>query len=343
LRTLGALCPIRKTVGRKRVPRRRRSVRMVGQHSCWRRAHFWLGVVAGLYVVFISVTGSAIVFDHELYRFFSPDPPLSPEPRGRLDDGSLKAAVASHHPSSIVIGLWDRRLTAGMAAEAWLDGSSGIVRRLIHPATGEDLGDAQPLALRMLAFLRRAHVTALAGSSGKIINATGALSLIALSISGLAARRRASASSGCKRNTLTYHKIVGTLGGVFGILWGATGAYLALTTVFAGLLGAANEPLFDWAYQLHTGSAGGLTTRLLWISAALGLALAAATGLILWWRRLRFSPYPRSEEPRSPLRRALRLDYCFGPPSSSSADDNCLPPGISIIRPAATNGSDFAR
>jgi uncharacterized iron-regulated membrane protein len=139
-------------------------VRMVGQRSSWRRAHFWLGMVAGLYVVFISATGSAIVFEHELYRFFSPDPPLSPEPRGRLDDGALKAAVASHHPSSMVIGLWDRRLTAGMAAEAWLDGSSGIVRRLVHPATGKDLGDAQPLALRMLAFLRRAHVTALAGS-----------------------------------------------------------------------------------------------------------------------------------------------------------------------------------
>jgi uncharacterized iron-regulated membrane protein len=182
-----------------------------------------------------------------------------------------------------------------MAAEAWLEGSSGVVRRLIHPTTGEDLGDAQPLALRTLAFLRRAHVTALAGSSGKIINATGALSLIALSISGLAARRRAPALSGRKRNALIYHRIIGTLGAVFGILWGATGLYLALPTVFAGALGASNEPFFEWAYQLHTGAAAGLTTRLLWVAGALGLALAAATGFILWWRRVRLSTVMPSE------------------------------------------------
>jgi hypothetical protein len=33
----------------------------------------------------------------------------------------------------------------------------------------------------------------------------------------------------------------------------------------------------------------------------------------------------------------------LGPPSSSSADDICLRPGISIMRADAVNGSDFAR
>jgi uncharacterized iron-regulated membrane protein len=204
--------------------------------------------------VFVGVTGSAIVFEQGLYRFLLPDPPLSATTGASLDDGALKSAIAFQFPNSIVIGLWDRRLTDGMAVEVWLDGSNGTVRRLIHPITGEDLGDAQPFALRLLAFLRRMHITAVAGSSGQIINATGALTLIALSISGLAARRHPSASSRRKKNALTFHRIIGTVGSFFGILWGVTGACLVFPAAFVGALGAANEPLFEWIYVLHTGT-----------------------------------------------------------------------------------------
>jgi uncharacterized iron-regulated membrane protein len=275
-------------------------VRLVGPRSSWRRAaHFWLGIAATIYIVFVGVTGSAIVFEHELYQFLLPDPPLSATTGARLDDGALKSVIAFHFPNSVVVGLWDRRLTDGMVVEAWLDGSNGTFRRLIHPATGEDLGDAQPFALRLLALLRRAHITAMAESSGQIVNAAGALMLIALSISGLAMRRRASVSSGRKKNALTFHRIVGTVGSFFGILWGLTGACLVFPAAFVGVLGAANEPLFEWVYVLHTGSAGGLMTRTLWTGAALTLVLAAVTGTRLWWRRIRINARSPSERGNS--------------------------------------------
>jgi uncharacterized iron-regulated membrane protein len=249
----------------------------------------------------VGVTGSAIVFERELYRFLLPDPPLSAAIGARLDDGALKSTIAFHFPNSVVIGLWDRRLTDGTAVEVWLDGSNGTVRRLIHPTTGEDLGDAQPFALRLLAFLRRAHITALVGSSGRIVNAAGALMLTALSISGLATRRRGSASSGRKKNALTFHRIVGTVGSFFGILWGITGACLVVPTAFVGVLGGANEPLLEWMYVLHTGSAGGLTTRILWTGAGLALVLAAATGARLWWGRIRINARSSSKRGNSLL------------------------------------------
>ncbi len=262
-------------------------MRLVGPRSSWRRAHFWLGVAATVYIVFVGVTGSVIVFERELYRFLLPDPPLSATTGARLDDGALKSAIAFHFPNSVVIGLWDRRLTDGMAVEVWLDGSNGTVRRLIHPTSGEDLGNAEPFALRLVAFLRRAHIRALAGSSGQVINAAGALMLIVLSISGLATRRRASASSERKKNAVTFHRIVGTVGSFFGSLWGVTGACLVFPTALVGVLGAANDPLLEWMYVLHTGSAGGLTTRILWAGAGFALVLAAVTGARLWWRRTR--------------------------------------------------------
>ena len=274
-------------------------MRLVGPRSSWRRGHFWLGVAATIYIIFVSVTGTAIVFEHELYRFLLPDPPLSATTGARLDDGALRSVIASHFPNSIVVGLWDRRLTDGMAVEVWLEGSNGTVQRLIHPTTGEDLGDAQPFALRLLAFLRHAHITALAGSSGQIINAAGALTLIALSISGLVVRRRTSASSGRKKNARTFHRIIGTVGSFFGILWGVTGACLVFPAAFVGILGAANEPLFEWMYLLHTGSAGGLTTRILWTGAGLALVLTAVTGARLWWRRTRINARSPAERGNS--------------------------------------------
>lgn len=276
-------------------------MRMLGTRSSWRRAHFWLGVAAMVYIVFVGVTGSAIVFERELYRVLLPNPPLSAAIGARLDEGALKSAIAFLFPNSAIIGLWDRRVTDGTAVEVWLDGSNGTVRRLIHPTTGEDLGDAQPFALRLLAFLRRAHITALVGSSGQIVNVAGALMLIALSISGLATRRRASGSSGRKKSALTFHRTLGTLGSLFGILWGVTGACLVFPTAFAGVLGGANEPLLEWMYVLHTGSAGGLTTRILWTGAGLALVLAAATGARLWWSRARINARPPSERGNSLL------------------------------------------
>jgi uncharacterized iron-regulated membrane protein len=203
-------------------------VKLARSRSSWRRAHFWLGLIAAFYIVFMSVTGSAIVFEHELYRAWSPDPSLSAPQETRLGDGVLRTAIASRHPNSTIIGLWDRRLSSGMAAEVWLDGSNGTIRRLIHPGTGEDLGDAQPLALRALAFLRRVHVMAVTGSAGRALNATGALALIALSISGLAAKRKASVSAGRKKNALTHHRMLGNVGSFFGFLWGVTALGLTL-------------------------------------------------------------------------------------------------------------------
>ena len=41
-----------------------------------RRLHFALGAVAMLYILFVSVSGCAIVFEQELYRLLLPDPPI---------------------------------------------------------------------------------------------------------------------------------------------------------------------------------------------------------------------------------------------------------------------------
>jgi uncharacterized iron-regulated membrane protein len=198
-----------------------------------------------LYIVFVSVTGSAIVFEHELYGFFLPDPRISLVGTKGLDTEALRTAVTNQYPNNVVIGIWQRRISAGMVAEVWLDGPNGASRHLFHPDTGEDLGDAQPSALRLLAFLRRSHVMALAGKTGQIINATGALTLCVVSISGLLARRRR-LSLALNMNAGVYHSAVGGWASIFGTMWGITGACFAFSPALASLLGPADEPASEW-------------------------------------------------------------------------------------------------
>ena len=258
-----------------------------------RRLHFWLGAVAMIYIVFISLSGCAIVFEHELYRFFLPDPAVPGLSDGPLEIEPLKAIVAKRYPQQVVVGIWERRLSAGVVAEVWLDGSNNTRRRLVHPRTGEDLGDAQPFMLRALAFLRRAHISALAGTSGRVMNAIGGGALIVLSLSGVMMRRRKSASceslqnavSGRKRHAMAFHRTAGTWAWLFGAMWGITGACFTCPSAL-NLFGLGYEPVLEGLYQVHTGAAGGAAMRMVWIVVGLSLSFLAITGLVMSWRRI---------------------------------------------------------
>src|SRR6516165_6500422 len=77
-----------------------------------RRLHFWLGSVALLYIMFVSMSGCAIIFEHELYHLLSPDPPFTLAGGVLPDKGALKFIVAPQYPRDAIIGIWDRRLSA---------------------------------------------------------------------------------------------------------------------------------------------------------------------------------------------------------------------------------------
>ncbi|HEY7299380.1 MAG TPA: PepSY-associated TM helix domain-containing protein [Xanthobacteraceae bacterium] len=242
-----------------------------------RRLHFWLGAVALVYIVFISLSGCAIIFEQELYRFLSPDPPFALTSGAPADKGALMSIVAAQHPRDAIVGIWDRRLSAGMAAEIWLKRASGIERRLVHPETGQDLGNASPPALRLIEALRRLHVSMMAGTYGRAINLGGALILLAVSVTGFAARR-SQARSRPSPTISGYHGLAGRWMCIFAAVWGVTGACLAIPAAFTHLLGSAGEPVLEWLYLAHTGAIGGAATRTLWAVCALCLCFLAVTG-----------------------------------------------------------------
>jgi hypothetical protein len=115
--------------------------------------HLSLGAMATAY----STTGCTI------HRFFAPNPRVISQGAPRLTVDELKRAALLEYPKGRVVGVWDKLLSTGWVAEIWLEEEDGLLRRrLFDPYAGTDLGNAQPAGLRLLAFLRNAHVNLLA-------------------------------------------------------------------------------------------------------------------------------------------------------------------------------------
>jgi uncharacterized iron-regulated membrane protein len=254
-----------------------------------RKLHFWLGVTALLYVAFVCLSGLLLLFENDLYRLFSPDPPFSATGGPRLSANDLARTAFQRYPDHRVVGVWDRRVSDGLIAELWLDGQDGMRRRLFHPYTGADLGDAQPGALKVLALFRDAHENLLAGRTGRMINGAGSICLLLLALSGTLTwfvGRYRSRLRPLANPARAIHLRAGIWVSAFAGIWGLTGALFAFP-FFTHLLGPMGaERLLEWSYALHSGSAGGWSTRIVWAAFSLLTALLAITGMAMWRKRV---------------------------------------------------------
>jgi uncharacterized iron-regulated membrane protein len=281
--------------------------------------HLWSGIGVGLYVLMVSVTGSILVYRNELYVAATRDPIIVAESGPLLTDDELNSAATRVHPGYTI----DRITRARNPNEAViisLDGSSGPKRRLFNPYTGEDLGDSEPLGMRLVSKLLELHDDLLAGETGRSVNGVAALLVIALASTGIVVwwpgiktwRRSliVRRNVGWRRFTWELHSMIGfwTLG--FIVLFGLSGAYLGNPDPFQKLADIIEPPtdanagirtvddVIYWLAYLHFGRINGIgipchgpglcdqTTKLIW--AVFGLAPAAMfiTGFVMWWTRV---------------------------------------------------------
>jgi uncharacterized iron-regulated membrane protein len=280
----------------------------------WRRKiarlHMWLGAVAAAYILFVSVSGGALVFERELHEFFSPRPEIASGQGTVLSTDALERAAARDYPQARVIDVWTKKLSVVWIAEIWLETDGIISRRLYHPYTGADLGDAEPFPLHVLAALRNAHLHVMAGNAGRLVNGAGGLALLALAVTGIATwRRRPSVPREVrsKYRLFFFHRAAGLLSCAFAALWGLTGACLALPNIVSALSGSSGnaQSIFRLMYRLHAGSGGGWPVKTAWAMAALALASLAVSGLMIWIRRYRTTSVPAWRLPQTGTASAL--------------------------------------
>jgi uncharacterized iron-regulated membrane protein len=245
-----------------------------------------------VYIFFVSLSGCIVLFEHELYRFLSPDPELTSSDRQRrLSAAELMQAALRQYPHDRVVGVWDRKVSADVIAEVWLQGESGMRQRLLNPYSGADLGNAQPLSLQALGFLRYAHINLLAGDLGLVASGIGSLVMVLLSFSGAVLWLGNLKLSGFPSNrpkvdlagrASTFHRRTGIYMVVFAALWGATGACFAFPSFVHGIVGTSfgGDVIFGWLYAIHSGSVGGWLTKTVWAASSLVMSLFAVTGVM---------------------------------------------------------------
>jgi uncharacterized iron-regulated membrane protein len=205
------------------------------------QVHLWVGIGLGIYVLLISLSGSAIVFRNEISKAFSSAPRIVPVSGTKLSHDDLKQAVRRAYPQYSVSYIWDSK-RPDEATEVWILHGNKNKMRLFDPYTGQDLGDSVPLTLRALTFAIDLHVNLLSGRTGRVVNGVGAILTTLLVITGavvwwpgvqtwrksLILRRE----SNWKKFNWSLHSAIGVWTLAFVLLWGVTGIFVVFPTPF---------------------------------------------------------------------------------------------------------------
>jgi len=243
--------------------------------------HTWIGVATVLYLFILCLSGCVVLFERDLYRMLSPDPAVERASVPRLSGAELIDIAFRRYPEHQVVGVWDRKVSADVIAEIWLDGRDGLHRRLLNPYTGADLGAVQPPALQILSMIRQSHTNLVKGALGQFVNGLGALVLVLLAASSLLSwmfRKREPDRRPTKDAIRSLHRQIGLWMLPFATLWGATGLILSVPAWLG-------DGTVEWAYALHTGMGGGLPITTLWAVSSLLTSMLLLAGTWAWWRR----------------------------------------------------------
>lgn len=283
----------------------------------WRRAlfqvHLWTGLGLALYVVFISLTGSAIVFRREMDETFCPRIVLVNPTGPRLSTAELTAAAqrafsrVPHFNPALVQVRSPRAPNA--AIEGWYTlGSRGRLQRLIDPYSGKDLGDAAPCEPAVVSLVADLHDELLGGEVGTAINGGGAIALTVMSLTGLLlwwpgqSRWRRSLylhrNVGWRRFTWDLHSMVGFWLSALLLMWAVSAIYLAYPNAFYDVgdflsahhigptRGHRLDLAIDWMVRLHFGRSFGTGIEVLWVITGLAPCVLIVTGALMWWNRV---------------------------------------------------------
>jgi uncharacterized iron-regulated membrane protein len=271
------------------------------------QVHLWAGIGLGLYVLLMSVSGSAIVFRRELTRSLAREPGVTAGPGVRMNEGELTQTAERAYPGYLVTRVFLRR-NPDQAAEIWLERPDSKLQRLFNPYTGADLGDSIRSSFRFVLWLVDLHDNLLLGKTGRLLNAAGGICTALMVLTGailwwpgIASWRRSLSfrwKASPKGYDWTLHSALGFWTFAFFFMWAVTGIYLSIPTVFSAAVDYLEpskassknlrfgDNLLFWMAQAHFGRFAGVWVKIAWTAVGLAPAILFITGLIMWWKRV---------------------------------------------------------
>ena len=272
------------------------------------QVHLWTGLALGLYVVMLSITGSALVYRNEMDRYFATPRPAFDPKATRLTTDQIRAVVEKLYPGYTVTRIGDRITRRNPTIEVWVERGADKKERLFNPYTAEDLGDSVTQGEYFVLWLARLHDELLFDRTGKYWN--GALSGVftITALTGLVVwwpgsnRWKRSLGikwrSGWRRFNWDLHSAIGFWLFLFMLMWGISGFYLGVPEPFSNFVDSISDPdailgdrpgdiVLNWLTRLHFGRWRNLPwLKAVWAFVGLIPAMMLVTGVIMWWNRV---------------------------------------------------------
>jgi PepSY-associated TM region len=165
--------------------------------------HLWIGIAIGLYIVVLSLTGSALVFRREMDRAFAPDRPVRDPARQVMSVEELTEAARRAYPDYTIATVGQIQRRTPVIQIDFTTPAGEPVEREFSAYTGEDLGDPFPASSEWLLWVVSLHddLLIVRDQRGRFWNGVGSILATLLCITGAivwsrsSANRRGSAST----------------------------------------------------------------------------------------------------------------------------------------------------
>jgi uncharacterized iron-regulated membrane protein len=256
--------------------------------------HLWAGIGVGIYVVAISISGSALVYRRELTSSFSRKVVVLADSGRRMSVEELTEQAQRAYPSYEVDNVREAETPDGPDYVV-LERAHKRIERLFDPYTGADLGNAHSAVERTLTWLADLHDNLLGGRTGRYVNGVGSCLVTLLSLTGAILwwpgiknwRRSTTVSWKAHFPRLNWdlHNAMGFWCWLFVMMWGISGIYFCFPALFGPSVHLFAGLFLSWIAQLHFGRFNALTESL-WTLFGLVPGISAVTGALMWWNRV---------------------------------------------------------
>lgn len=213
------------------------------------RWHLWLGLLSGVFLFLIGLTGAIAVFAEEIDWLVLPPLRVSPAPDGRrAEPDDLLASLRAAYPDGRVTSInLSRRPSFAHTASVQVRGPDGRRRTLtvfLDPSTAVITGERQfggGYTGSVYQFIRQSHVRLLMGFWGRVFVGLFGVTLVLSCITGIWFYRgwikrlfqlRLKGGWGQRPPWAELHKFVGVWSLLFNLVIGLTGAVLGIENLY---------------------------------------------------------------------------------------------------------------
>jgi uncharacterized iron-regulated membrane protein len=255
------------------------------------QVHLWIGIGIGLYILVISVSGSAVVYRREIFRKYSRGPVAVAVTGPKLSQQEMQQDAQRLYPAYQVVEVYQPR-RADLPASITMKRGTKRIERYFNPYTGADLGSPISTTEATVQWLVDLHDNLLAGQTGRLVNGIGSILVTIMALTGMVIwwpgikNWRRSMSINWKASFTRFnwdtHSALGFWFCLFILMWSISGIYFSFPDPFNALL---SDGATFWLSSLHFGRFGWFT-RIVWTIFGLVPAFLFVTGFLMWWNRV---------------------------------------------------------